>query len=103
MSVCRKLFHEFPLLKEVYESGSFTKMGDVKFSGKLRIIDRLLLVMRQAKDKVLLFSTSVQVCFMLVLSYIGGHIENTEGGGVLSIFVVRGCAIFQGIIFAYFF
>ena len=25
------------------------------------------------------------------------------GGGVLSIFVLRGCAVFQGIVFAYFF
>ena len=27
----------------------------------------------------------------------------TPGGGVLSIFVLRGCAVFQGIVFAYFF
>ena len=28
---------------------------------------------------------------------------NPGGGGVLSIFVLRGCAVFQGIVFAYFF
>ena len=57
-----KLFDKFPILKEVHRSGSFTKMSDIKFSGKLKIADRLLAATREGKDKVLIFSTSVQVC-----------------------------------------
>ncbi|XP_065069510.1 DNA excision repair protein ERCC-6-like 2 isoform X2 [Rhopilema esculentum] len=65
LSVCKKIFGKFPELEDIYRDGSFAKMSDCKFSGKLRIVDRLLNSMQPGKDKVLLFSTSVQLLNIL--------------------------------------
>ncbi len=61
LTICEQLFADFPVLREVYEEGSFSKMSDARFCGKMKVLDELLEAMKKSNDKVLVFSTSVQV------------------------------------------
>ena len=60
-SICEKVFAVHPEFEESSKSPSFELFSDSNFCGKMKVLDKLLKLFKQQKDKVLLFSYSTQV------------------------------------------
>uniref|UniRef100_A0AAY5L448 Excision repair cross-complementation group 6-like 2 n=1 Tax=Esox lucius TaxID=8010 RepID=A0AAY5L448_ESOLU len=64
-AVCEKVFQKFPDFTERCKQESFEAMSDPVYSGKMKVLQRLLKHYMQRKDKVLLFSLSTKLLDVL--------------------------------------
>ncbi|XP_028390617.1 DNA excision repair protein ERCC-6-like 2 isoform X2 [Dendronephthya gigantea] len=64
-AVCEKVFAVHPEFERASKSPSFELFSDSNFCGKMKVLDKLLKLFQQEKDKVLLFSYSTQLLDML--------------------------------------
>ena len=60
-AICEKVFVVHPEFEAASKSPSFELFSDSNFCGKMKVLDKLLKLFQQEKDKVLLFSYSTQV------------------------------------------
>ncbi|XP_062372183.1 DNA excision repair protein ERCC-6-like 2 [Sardina pilchardus] len=64
-AICEKVFRKFPEFVERCKEASFEAMSDPMYSGKMRVLQKLLRHFLQKKDKVLLFSLSTKLLDVL--------------------------------------
>ncbi|KAL2079540.1 hypothetical protein ACEWY4_025284 [Coilia grayii] len=64
-SVCEKVFQKFPEFVKRFKGAFFEAMSDPMYSGKMRVLQKLLRHFLQRKDKVLLFSLSTKLLDVL--------------------------------------
>ncbi|XP_041926094.1 DNA excision repair protein ERCC-6-like 2 [Alosa sapidissima] len=64
-AICEKVFQKFPEFVERCKQESFEAMSDPMYSGKMRVLQKLLRHFLQKKDKVLLFSLSTKLLDVL--------------------------------------
>ncbi|XP_014026516.1 DNA excision repair protein ERCC-6-like 2 isoform X2 [Salmo salar] len=63
--ICEKVFQKFPDFTEKCKQTAFEAMSDPMYSGKMKVLQRLLKHYVQRKDKVLLFSLSTKLLDVL--------------------------------------
>uniref|UniRef100_A0A8K9V8Q7 Excision repair cross-complementation group 6-like 2 n=1 Tax=Oncorhynchus mykiss TaxID=8022 RepID=A0A8K9V8Q7_ONCMY len=63
--ICEKVFQKFPDFTEKCKQAAFEAMSDPMYSGKMKVLQRLLKHYTQRKDKVLLFSLSTKLLDVL--------------------------------------
>uniref|UniRef100_A0A673WM98 Excision repair cross-complementation group 6-like 2 n=1 Tax=Salmo trutta TaxID=8032 RepID=A0A673WM98_SALTR len=63
--ICEKVFQKFPDFTEKCKQAAFEAMSDPMYSGKMKVLQRLLKHYVQRKDKVLLFSLSTKLLDVL--------------------------------------
>uniref|UniRef100_A0A8C8M2Q0 DNA excision repair protein ERCC-6-like 2 n=1 Tax=Oncorhynchus tshawytscha TaxID=74940 RepID=A0A8C8M2Q0_ONCTS len=63
--ICEKVFQKFPDFTEKCKQAAFEAMSDPMYSGKMKVLQRLLKHYMQRKDKVLLFSLSTKLLDVL--------------------------------------
>ncbi|XP_036383753.1 DNA excision repair protein ERCC-6-like 2 isoform X2 [Megalops cyprinoides] len=63
--ICEKVFQKFPDFMQRCKQASFEAMSDPIYSGKMKVLQRLLKHFLQRKDKVLLFSLSTKLLDVL--------------------------------------
>ncbi|XP_072927494.1 DNA excision repair protein ERCC-6-like 2 isoform X1 [Hemitrygon akajei] len=63
--VCEHVFGKFPEFVEQSKEAAFATISDPKYSGKMKVLQRLLDHFRRNKDKVLLFSFSTKLLDVL--------------------------------------
>ncbi|KAK6313402.1 hypothetical protein J4Q44_G00167490 [Coregonus suidteri] len=63
--ICEKVFQKFPDFTERCKQAAFEAMSDPMYSGKMKVLQRLLKHYVQRKDKVLLFSLSTKLLDVL--------------------------------------
>ncbi|KAG7481221.1 hypothetical protein MATL_G00064260 [Megalops atlanticus] len=63
--ICGKVFQKFPDFMQRCKQASFEAMSDPIYSGKMKVLQRLLKHFLQHKDKVLLFSLSTKLLDIL--------------------------------------
>lgn len=64
-AICEKVFQKFPDFVQRCKQASFEAMSDPIYSGKMKVLQKLLKHYRQRKDKVLLFSLSTKLLNVL--------------------------------------
>ncbi|XP_066500418.1 DNA excision repair protein ERCC-6-like 2 [Hoplias malabaricus] len=64
-AICEQVFKKFPDFKERCKKAAFETMSDPKYSGKMKVLQRLLNHFIMKKDKVLLFSLSTKLLDIL--------------------------------------
>ncbi|XP_026887493.2 DNA excision repair protein ERCC-6-like 2 [Electrophorus electricus] len=64
-SICEKVFTKFPDFTERCKQAAFEAISDPKYSGKMKVLQRLLSHFIKRKDKVLLFSFSTKLLDVL--------------------------------------
>jgi hypothetical protein len=67
-ALCEKVFVVHPEFEVASKSPSFELFSDSNYCGKMKVLDKLLKLFQQEKDKVLLFSYSTQVSSILQCS-----------------------------------
>ncbi|XP_053152672.1 DNA excision repair protein ERCC-6-like 2 isoform X2 [Hemicordylus capensis] len=63
--VCSQVFPKFPDFVQLSKDAAFETISDPKFSGKMKVLQKLLNHFRKNKDKVLLFSVSTKLLDVL--------------------------------------
>ncbi|XP_072372840.1 DNA excision repair protein ERCC-6-like 2 isoform X4 [Scyliorhinus torazame] len=63
--VCEQVFCKFPDFVQQSKEASFTTISDPKYSGKMKVLQRLLDHCRRNQDKILLFSLSTKLLDVL--------------------------------------
>ncbi|KAI1900065.1 hypothetical protein AGOR_G00046200 [Albula goreensis] len=63
--ICEKVFRKFPEFTQRCREAAFEAMSDPMYSGKMKVLQRLLRHFLQNKDKVLLFSLSTKLLDIL--------------------------------------
>ncbi|MFT7811799.1 DNA excision repair protein ERCC-6-like 2 isoform X1 [Arapaima gigas] len=64
--ICEKVFQKFPDFVQRCKQAAFEAMSDPMYSGKMKVLQKLLNHYMQSKDKVLLFSMSTKASFSLL-------------------------------------
>ncbi|XP_060091440.1 DNA excision repair protein ERCC-6-like 2 [Heteronotia binoei] len=64
-SVCNQVFLKFPDFMQLRKDAAFETISDPKYSGKMKVLQKLLNHFRKNKDKVLLFSFSTKLLDVL--------------------------------------
>ncbi|XP_042303699.1 LOW QUALITY PROTEIN: DNA excision repair protein ERCC-6-like 2 [Sceloporus undulatus] len=65
--VCSEVFSKFPDFVQLSKDAAFETISDPKYSGKMKVLQKLLNHFRKNKDKVLLFSFSPRYVYDYVL------------------------------------
>nr|XP_016846479.1 PREDICTED: DNA excision repair protein ERCC-6-like 2 isoform X2 [Anolis carolinensis] len=63
--VCEEVFSKFPDFVQLSKDAAFETISDPKYSGKMKVLQKLLNHFRKNKDKVLLFSFSTKLLDVL--------------------------------------
>ncbi|XP_066472246.1 DNA excision repair protein ERCC-6-like 2 isoform X2 [Tiliqua scincoides] len=63
--VCSEVFSKFPDFMQLSKDAAFETISDPKYSGKMKVLQKLLNYFRKNKDKVLLFSFSTKLLDVL--------------------------------------
>ncbi|XP_055017810.1 DNA excision repair protein ERCC-6-like 2 [Boleophthalmus pectinirostris] len=63
--ICEKVFQQFPDFVQRCKHESFEALSDPMYSGKMKVLQKLLHHYRQRKDKILLFSLSTKLLDVL--------------------------------------
>uniref|UniRef100_H3AUP2 ERCC excision repair 6 like 2 n=1 Tax=Latimeria chalumnae TaxID=7897 RepID=H3AUP2_LATCH len=63
--VCERVFSRFPDFMQQSKDAAFETLSDPKYSGKMKVLQRLLNHCRRNKDKVLIFSISTKLLDVL--------------------------------------
>ncbi|XP_067839300.1 DNA excision repair protein ERCC-6-like 2 isoform X2 [Heptranchias perlo] len=63
--VCEHVFRKFPEFVQQSKEAAFTTISDPKYSGKMKVLQRLLDHCRRNQDKILLFSLSTKLLDVL--------------------------------------
>ncbi|XP_054843425.1 DNA excision repair protein ERCC-6-like 2 [Eublepharis macularius] len=63
--VCNQVFSKFPDFMQLSKDAAFETISDPKYSGKMKVLQKLLNHFRKNKDKVLLFSFSTKLLDVL--------------------------------------
>ncbi|NXA13248.1 ER6L2 protein, partial [Sapayoa aenigma] len=63
--VCSQVFSSFPDFVQISKDAAFETISDPKYSGKMKVLQKLLNHFRKNKDKVLLFSFSTKLLDVL--------------------------------------
>ena len=61
-AICDKVFQRYPEFAEAARCGSLEVLSDPSYSGKMKVLDKLMRVFEEAQSKVLVFSYSTEVC-----------------------------------------
>ncbi|KAM9821409.1 DNA excision repair protein ERCC-6-like 2 isoform 3-T3 [Syngnathus typhle] len=64
-AICQKVFQKFPDFNQRCKEEAFEALSDPMYSGKMKVLHRLLRFYLQKKDKVLLFSLSTKLLDIL--------------------------------------
>ncbi|XP_061673844.1 DNA excision repair protein ERCC-6-like 2 isoform X2 [Syngnathoides biaculeatus] len=64
-AICQKVFQKFPDFVQRCKDEAFEALSDPMYSGKMKVLQKLLRFYRQKKDKVLLFSLSTKLLDVL--------------------------------------
>ncbi|XP_072289091.1 DNA excision repair protein ERCC-6-like 2 [Eucyclogobius newberryi] len=63
--ICQKVFQQFPDFVQRCKHEAFEALSDPMYSGKMKVLQKLLQYYRQRKDKILLFSLSTKLLDVL--------------------------------------
>ncbi|XP_028832703.1 DNA excision repair protein ERCC-6-like 2 [Denticeps clupeoides] len=74
-AICEKVFQKCPEFVERCKDAAFEAMSDPKYSGKMKVLQKLINHFVQRKDKVLLFSASSKLLDVLESYCMGAGLE----------------------------